>query len=198
MAKKRILYIEDNSQNKRLVNKVLTARGYEVLEASDGILGIEMAMREKPDLILMDVNLPGMDGMETTARLKQSTISKTFVIALTANAMRGDRERIMAAGCDEYLQKPLSNKLLVETIERFIGPPEASQVTVPEVMTSALPVVLATAPAETLAATTQAQTSQTSEPTASQSVPPDSSKSQAMLKRTALIAKTNRVPSTRS
>jgi len=117
---KRILYIEDNPQNKRLVKKILTARGYEVIEAGDGPGGLETALRERPDLILMDINIPGFDGMEATVRLKKSEIAKTPVIALTANAMRGDREKVMAAGCDEYLQKPLSNKLLVETIERFI------------------------------------------------------------------------------
>ncbi len=118
---KRILYIEDNPQNKRLVKKILTARGFDVIEAGDGPGGLETALRERPDLILMDINIPGFDGMEATARLKKSEIAKTPVIALTANAMRGDREKVMAAGCDEYLQKPLSNKLLVETIERFIG-----------------------------------------------------------------------------
>ena len=121
---KRILYIEDNPQNKRLVKKILTARGFDVLEAGDGPGGLETALRERPDLILMDINIPGFDGMEATARLKKSEIAKTPVIALTANAMRGDREKVMAAGCDEYLQKPLSNKLLVETIERFIASDE--------------------------------------------------------------------------
>jgi two-component system, cell cycle response regulator DivK len=121
---KRVLYIEDNFQNRRLVKKILTAKGYEVLEAEDGLKGVEAAHRERPDLILMDINIPGIDGMEATARLKSSELAYIPIIALTANAMRGDRERIMAAGCDEYMQKPINNNLLVETVKRFIGAPE--------------------------------------------------------------------------
>jgi len=138
MTKKRILYVEDNPQNKRLVNKVLTAKGYQVLEAEDGLQGVDMALTERPDLILMDINIPGVDGMEATARLKASDVKYIPIIALTANAMRGDRERIMAAGCDEYLQKPLSNALLLETVQRFIGLP-----TVEMPQASALPPIVA-------------------------------------------------------
>src|SRR5258708_16410806 len=118
MTSKRVLYIEDNFQNKRLIKKVLQAKGYEVLEAEDGLQGIALAARERPDLILMDINMPGMDGMEATSRLKSSPdLSHIPIIALTANAMRGDRERIMAAGCDDYLQKPVDNTKLVELVE---------------------------------------------------------------------------------
>jgi CheY-like chemotaxis protein len=137
MTAKRILYVEDNPQNKRLVHKILTAKGFEVLEASDGIGGIETALREKPDLILMDINIPGIDGMEASGRLKKSEVAHIPIIALTANAMRGDRERILKAGCDEYLQKPVSNKVLVEMIERFIGPVSAAPKAVPAASTSA-------------------------------------------------------------
>jgi len=88
----RILYVEDNFQNKRLVRKILNARGYEVLEAGDGLTAIEMATRELPDLILMDISLPGIDGIEATQRIKASTgTSHIPIVALTANAMRGDR-----------------------------------------------------------------------------------------------------------
>lgn len=125
MEKKRVLYVEDNPQNKRLVHKILTAKGFAVLEAGDGLSGVEMAINEKPDLILMDVNIPGIDGLEATGRLKQSEVAYIPVIALTANAMKGDRERILKAGCNEYLQKPVSNKILTEMIERFIGPADA-------------------------------------------------------------------------
>jgi two-component system, cell cycle response regulator DivK len=121
MAAKRVLYIEDNFQNKRLVKKILNSRGYEVLEAEDGIRGVEIAQTEQPDLILMDINIPGIDGTEATARLKKSEVAYIPIVALTANAMVGDRERIMAAGCDEYLQKPINNKLLLDTVSRFIG-----------------------------------------------------------------------------
>ncbi len=122
MPVKRVLYIEDNFQNKRLVRKILKSKGYEVLEADDGLTGVEMTLREHPDLVLMDINIPGIDGMEATARIKSTPeIQHVPIVALTANAMRGDRERIMAAGCDEYMQKPIQNAKLIETIQRFIG-----------------------------------------------------------------------------
>jgi two-component system cell cycle response regulator DivK len=124
MPVKRILYIEDNFQNRRLVKKILSAEGYEVLEAEDGLKGIAMVARERPDLILMDINMGGMDGMEATAHLKASDLRHIPIIALTANAMKGDKERIMASGCDEYMQKPISRSVLVETVLRFIGPGE--------------------------------------------------------------------------
>lgn len=126
---KRVLYVEDNILNKRLVRKILASKGYEVLEASDGLGGIEMADQERPDLILMDINLPGIDGMEATGRLKTSPELRNIpVVALTANAMRGDREKIMAAGCDEYLQKPVSSAKLIETVQRFIGPASVEEI----------------------------------------------------------------------
>src|SRR5258708_38845526 len=101
MTKKRVLYIEDDFQSRRLVKKMLTLNGYDCLEAEDAYQGIDLAAREHPDLILMDINLPGLDGMEATARLKTTpALSAIPIIALTANAMRGDRERIMDAGCD--------------------------------------------------------------------------------------------------
>jgi two-component system, cell cycle response regulator DivK len=123
---KRILYIEDNFQNRRLVKKMLNAAGYEMLEAEDGIKGIEMANAVLPDLILMDINMAGMDGMEATAKLKQSSIAHIPIIALTAAAMKGDRERIMLSGCDEYLQKPISRQVLIEAVARFLGKGETS------------------------------------------------------------------------
>ena len=120
----RVLYIEDNYQNRRLVKRLLKQRGYEVIEAEDGLQGIAIAAREKPALILMDINLPGIDGMEATSRLKSSPdLSHIPIVAVTAAAMRGDRERIMAAGCDDYLQKPIDNDELVRTVQRFIGMP---------------------------------------------------------------------------
>lgn len=122
MSAKRILYIEDNFQNKRLVRKILTSRGYEVLEADDGLTGVEMAVKELPDLILMDISLPGIDGVEATQRIKaKDGTQKIPVIALTANAMRGDRERFIAAGCDDYLPKPISTAELLAMIEKFLA-----------------------------------------------------------------------------
>jgi len=117
----RILYIEDNFQNKRLVRKMLQARGFEVLDADDGLTGVEVATRELPDLILMDISLPGIDGVEATSRLKARPDTGPIpIIALTANAMRGDRERFLAAGCDDYLSKPISTAELLEKLHRHL------------------------------------------------------------------------------
>ncbi len=117
----RILYVEDNFQNKRLVRKMLAARGYEVIEAEDGLTGVEMALRERPDLILMDISLPGIDGVEATQRIKGLEGTQHIpVIALTANAMRGDRERFLAAGCDDYLSKPISMSELLEMLHKYL------------------------------------------------------------------------------
>ena len=117
----RILYVEDNFQNKRLVRKMLAARGYEVIEAEDGLTGVEMALHEQPDLILMDISLPGIDGVEATQRIKSFEGTQHIpVIALTANAMRGDRERFLAAGCDDYLSKPISMSELLEMLHKYL------------------------------------------------------------------------------
>lgn len=117
----RILYVEDNFQNKRLVRKILTAKGFEVLEADDGLTGVEMAAKEMPDLILMDISLPGIDGVEATQRIKaQGSTTHIPIVALTANAMRGDRERFIAAGCDDYLPKPISTSELVGIIKKYL------------------------------------------------------------------------------
>jgi CheY-like chemotaxis protein len=118
----RILYVEDNFQNKRLVRKILMARGYDVLEADDGLTGVEIATKERPDLILMDISLPGIDGVEATRRIKAyDDTAHIPVIALTANAMRGDRERFIAAGCDNYLPKPISTSDLVDMIKQYLA-----------------------------------------------------------------------------
>jgi two-component system cell cycle response regulator DivK len=121
----RILYIEDNRQNMRLVRKMLASQGYEVLEASEGMIGIEVALAEQPNLILVDINLPDIDGMEVTERLKSEAVTQHIpIIALTANAMYGDRERFLDAGCDGYLAKPISKSELVKTVQEFLGTPE--------------------------------------------------------------------------
>lgn len=119
---KRILYVEDNFQNKRLVRKILSAKGYEILEADDGESGVKMAAAEKPDLILMDISIPGIDGIEATRLIKSSEETRHIpVIALTANAMRGDRERFLAAGCDDYLPKPISTPDLLRVIGEHLA-----------------------------------------------------------------------------
>jgi two-component system cell cycle response regulator DivK len=118
----KILYIEDNPQNMRLVRKMLAGGGYEMLEACDGLSGLCIAAREKPDLILMDINLPDIDGMEATARLRSDPeLAPIPVIALTANAMHGDRERFIAAGCDGYIAKPVTRTELLSAVAQYLA-----------------------------------------------------------------------------
>ena len=125
----RILYIEDNPQNMRLVSKMLKIGGYEMLEAVDGLSGVAVAARERPDLILMDINLPDIDGLEATSRIKANPVTANIpVVALTANAMHGDRERFIASGCDGYLAKPVTKNELLNTISHFLGVPQSSRI----------------------------------------------------------------------
>ena len=116
-----LLYIEDNPMNMRLVRKMLKMGGYEMLEAVNGLDGLAMAAQEKPALILLDINLPDIDGTEVTAQLKANPDLKHIpVIAVTANAMSGDRERFLEAGCDGYISKPLSKEVLLETVAELL------------------------------------------------------------------------------
>ncbi len=116
-----ILYIEDNFDNRMLVRRVLEAEGYRVVEAEDGLKGIEFLGSEIPDLVLMDINLPEMDGYEVTARLKQMPcMVEVPVIAMTANVMKGDREKTLDAGCDGYISKPIDIDTLSDEIARFL------------------------------------------------------------------------------
>ena len=115
MAK--VLIIEDNSANMRLAVFLLESVGHIVLGATDAEAGLTMARAEQPDLILMDIQLPGMDGLEATALLKQGEGTRDIpVIALTALAMKGDEERIRAAGCDGYIAKPMRYRELLEAV----------------------------------------------------------------------------------
>lgn len=118
---KTILYIEDNPLNIRLVRKILVSAGYQVLEAVSGIDGVKLAAQQPPDLILMDINLPDIDGIEATARIKALPhLSQIPVVALTANSMHGDRERFLAAGCDGYVAKPVARNELLMVIQQFL------------------------------------------------------------------------------
>lgn len=122
MLNHRILYVEDNFQNQRLVRKILSSRGIEMIDAGDGLTGVDMAVKEQPSLILMDISLPGIDGVEATQRIRSiPETAKIPIIALTANAMRGDRERFIAAGCDDYLPKPISSADLIAMVEKYLG-----------------------------------------------------------------------------
>jgi two-component system cell cycle response regulator DivK len=115
-----ILYVEDNFENKLFVRRVIESMGHEMLEAETGLDSLVIAAERVPDLILMDVNIPGMDGLETTAKMKQNPrLSHIPVIALTANAMKGDKERCLAAGCDGYMQKPVGVSDLRREIVRY-------------------------------------------------------------------------------
>ena len=108
MDQKTILYIEDNMHNRRLVRKILQRRGYTIVEAEDGITGLEMVRELKPPLVLLDIGLPGMDGMEVVSHIKADAELRDIpVIAVTASAMHGDRERFLEAGCDDYISKPI-------------------------------------------------------------------------------------------
>jgi signal transduction histidine kinase/DNA-binding NarL/FixJ family response regulator len=120
--KVKVLYIEDNRENRMLVRAVLEAAGYLIVDAEDGLAGIEAAIREEPALILLDINLPGVDGYEIVAILKSfPNLASTPVIAVTAYAMQGDRQRTLVAGCDGYIQKPIDVDAFPRQIAEFLG-----------------------------------------------------------------------------
>lgn len=118
----KILIVEDNEMNRDMLSRRLARRGYEIVIAVDGQQGVEMAASEKPDLILMDMSLPVLDGWEATRRIKaDETLKSIPVIALTAHAMAGDREQALAAGCDDYDTKPIELDRLLGKIQTFVG-----------------------------------------------------------------------------
>ena len=115
-----ILYVEDNFENKLFVRRVIESMGHEMIEAETGLDSLMIAAERTPDLILMDVNIPGMDGLETTVKFKQNPqLAHIPIIALTANAMKGDKERCLAAGCDGYMQKPVGVSDLRKQIQHY-------------------------------------------------------------------------------
>jgi signal transduction histidine kinase len=120
---KKVLYVEDNPESRLLVRRILEVRGYRVIEAEDGLAAIQKAREEVPDLILMDINIPGLDGFAVTTRLKSiPALQSVPIVALTASAiMEGDRERTLVAGCDGYLQKPVDVDRLPQQVAEFIG-----------------------------------------------------------------------------
>lgn len=118
MSDIRILYIEDNLGNRMLVKRILEAEGYSVIEAADGPSGLEIANKERPDLILLDINLPEMDGYDLARKMRGSPrLQGTPILAVTANVMKGDRERTLEAGCDGYIQKPIDVDRLPEQVK---------------------------------------------------------------------------------
>lgn len=122
-----VLYIEDHYHNRRLVQKILTSQGYEVLLAEDGTSGWEMVKTHHPRLLLLDIALPGkLDGLDVAAKIRaDDELRDIWIVALTASAMRGDRERFLANGCDDYLSKPIQVTELLTTVNRFFDGQEA-------------------------------------------------------------------------
>ncbi|CAG0935250.1 Polar-differentiation response regulator DivK [Thermoflexales bacterium] len=120
MAK--VLYIEDNPDNMQLVQRVITALGHLFLWAGDGVSGISMAQLEHPDLILLDINLPDIDGHEVARRLRshKNDLLHVPIIAITANALKGDAEKALAAGCDVYMSKPVNIRELRAQVMGFL------------------------------------------------------------------------------
>jgi len=120
---KRILVIEDQEDNRQIVRDLMTASGYELIEATTGEEGLEAAARERPDLILMDIQLPGIDGYEVTRRIKADPkLRKIPIIAVTSYALSGDDKKAFAAGCDGYVTKPYSPRLLLAKIHEYLSP----------------------------------------------------------------------------
>ena len=122
-----ILYIEDNPDNMMLVKRALEARGYKLLEALNGLTGVKKAETEEVDLILLDINLPDIDGYEVARRIRSSkklSLAYVPIIAVTANALKGDAEKALAAGCDVYMSKPINIRELWARVEAFVPSPQ--------------------------------------------------------------------------
>ncbi len=121
-----VLYIEDNPDNMRLVQRALESRGYRLIQAKTGIDGVRVAESEPVDLILLDINLPDIDGYEVARRLRASgnnILTSVPIIALTANALKGDAEKALQAGCDVYMSKPINIRELWARVEAFVPAP---------------------------------------------------------------------------
>jgi CheY-like chemotaxis protein len=120
----RILLVEDNEMNRDMLARRLQKRGYELMIAVDGLLAVEMTQKEKPDLVLMDMSLPGLDGWEASRRLKADPATAAIpIIALTAHAMAEDREKALAAGCNEFETKPVDLTSLLAKMETLLKRP---------------------------------------------------------------------------
>ena len=119
---KTVLIVEDNELNMKLFNDLLEANGYKTLQSRNGVAAVELARQHKPNLILMDIQLPEVSGLEVTVWLKQDEELKHIpVVAITAFAMKGDEEKIRARGCEAYLSKPISVKTFLETVKNYAG-----------------------------------------------------------------------------
>ncbi|WP_336486644.1 response regulator [Methylobacterium nigriterrae] len=121
---KRILVVEDTEDNRRILRDLLTGAGYALLEATDGSGGVELAVQEKPDLVLMDIQLPVMDGYEATRRLKADPSTRHIpVVAVTSYALSGDEGKALAAGCDAYVAKPFSPRKILGLVRQILNEP---------------------------------------------------------------------------
>ncbi len=124
-----VLYIEDNPDNMMLVQRALEARGYHLLKAMKGLDGVAAAEKEQVDLILLDINLPDIDGYEVARRLRSSAkseLARVPIIAVTANALKGDAQKALDAGCDVYMSKPINIRELWARVEAFVPSPKAT------------------------------------------------------------------------
>ncbi len=118
---KKVLIVEDNENNLYLMRFMLEKSGYQVVVAKDGTTGIDMVNKERPDVVLMDIQLPDFDGMETTRRIRAfPDNSKVPIIAVTSYAMVGDREKALAAGCTGYIEKPINPETFIAQVEKYI------------------------------------------------------------------------------
>lgn len=126
-AAKVVLIVEDNELNMRLLHDVLEAHGYAILSTDHGSVAVEMARQHRPDLILMDIQLPDISGLEATRQLKADAATRSIpIVAVTAFAMAGDERRTLASGCDAYISKPIMLQDFLATVEKFAGGPIAS------------------------------------------------------------------------
>ena len=122
MSGKNILLVEDNEVNRRLAGFLLRSQGYEVREARTALAAFEMLDKERPDLIVMDIQLPGIDGLEATRKLKEQPATADIpVIAVTSYAMKGDREKALAAGCSGYVTKPIDKNTFIQEVAAHLG-----------------------------------------------------------------------------
>ena len=118
---KKILVIEDNEINVYLMRTILQKLGHQVIEAQDGLTGVELTIAERPDLILMDIQLPGLDGYGATKKIRAIEETKDIpIIAITSYAMVGDREKILAAGCTAYIEKPIEPESFIEELNKYL------------------------------------------------------------------------------
>ncbi len=118
---KKVLVIEDNRENLRLITYVLKRSGYEVIATETGEEGVDLAVKARPFFIIVDINLPGIDGTEVTRRIRNSGAGAIPIVAITSHAMVGDREKAMAAGCNGYFEKPINPLTIMERIHAAIG-----------------------------------------------------------------------------